>query len=159
MRLCFCFTQRDRRLSLTCWLSGLLPLRLPVRKCGSRRCPSPCSPSRWRTACSDTGPEGSGNSGRSAGRGRWRGWGRRRRPPFAQVWGRRRTLRRKRRRRKSPIQKQRRCCCRGRRPCWDGEWLVGLDDPLLLSNKRPSTGKHCRVGEERPAEKTNRNWT
>lgn len=110
------FNQNDRRLGLTVSLSGLLPLRLPVRKSGNRRCPSPCSPSRWRTACCGTGPAGSGSSGRSAAPRRWRGWGRRQRPPAARAWGRRR----RRRRRRSRTRRQRRCCCRGHRPCSGG---------------------------------------
>lgn len=109
------------------WPSGLPSLRLPVRKSGSRTCPSPCSRSTWTMACSGTGPAGSGSSGRSAGPGRWRGWGRRRRPPSAPVCGRKPWLR-KRRRKRSPGQRQRRCCCRCHLPCWDRRWLLWPND-------------------------------
>lgn len=50
--------------------SGLLPLRPPVRKRGSRRCLSPCGRSRWTRACCGTDPAGSGSSARSGGPGR-----------------------------------------------------------------------------------------
>lgn len=157
MRLCLCFTFLAwSSPQFNCCLSGLLPLRLPVRKSDNQRCPSPCSRSRWRRACSDTGPGGYGNNGRSAGPRRWRGWGQKRRPPFARVWGRRLKLRTKTMRR-SLIPKQRRCCCRGRLPCWDEKCLVSSEADSPSQSRGDDHLWVRRSASEMPAEINSRN--